>query len=63
MYLMVFPLHSGILQNLSPYLPAGADDLPQVDVHEGVAADKVAVECLTILELHQHRMVLSGSEN
>ena len=41
-------------------VPAGADDLPKVNIHEGVAANEVAVVNLTILELHQHGMVLTS---
>ena len=43
-------------------VPAGADHLPEVDVHPVVAAHQVPVVCLPILELHQHGMVLSSPE-
>lgn len=33
-------------------------DLSQSDVHEVVAVDKVAVECFTIFQFHEHGLVL-----
>ena len=41
-------------------VPAGADHLPQVDVHPVVAAHQVPVVSLTVLELHQHGVILCG---
>lgn len=35
-------------------------DLFEGEVHPSVAADKVTVECLTILELDEHRVALCG---
>lgn len=39
-------------------IPGRADNLSEVDVHPVVAADKVAVVCLAVLELHEHRVIL-----
>lgn len=41
-------------------IPRGADDFSQVDVHPVVTADQVTVVCLSILQLHQHWMILSS---
>ena len=38
------------------------NDLLEGKVHPGVAIDQVAIECLAVLELDQHRVALGGCE-